>query len=111
MTRPRILAAALATSLALAAAPAVAEDEMNPIVETAGEVTAHTVDLFVLRPLGLCRLAFGAFVAMPISSTLNLLGLPIGQEPKVFSEDWDRYVVEPAEYTFQRRVGEDLSGF
>ncbi len=106
MTRPRLLAATLATSFALSAAPASAAS----FLENLNTAVSTTVDLVLLRPLGVGRLIFGAGVAMPFSSTLNLVGLPFGQDPKVFVEDWDRYVVEPAEYTFKRRVGKDLTG-
>jgi len=108
MTSPRLLAATLATSFALSAAPAPAS--AASFLETLNTTVSTTVDLVLLRPLGVGRLVFGAGVAMPFSSTLNLLGLPLGQDPKVFVEDWDRYGVEPAEYTFQRRVGKDLPG-
>ena len=113
MMRPRHLAAALATTLTLAASPAAAEQ--NPIfddaLETADTVWTGTVDVALLRPLGAGRLAIGALVAMPLSSLFNVIMLPIGQDTAVFAGDWDRFVVEPAEYLFVRRVGEDLSGF
>jgi hypothetical protein len=36
--------------------------------------------------------------------------LPLGQDTNVFSEDWERLVVEPKEYAFDRALGEDLVG-
>ncbi|MEM9176726.1 MAG: hypothetical protein AAGC67_15995 [Myxococcota bacterium] len=112
MTRPRHFAAALATSIALAAAPASAQDNtvLADTLETVGTVWTGLVDIALLRPLGAGRLALGAVVGMPFSSTLNLVMLPVGQQPDVFAEDWDRYVVEPYEYVFVRRVGKDLTG-
>lgn len=110
MTRPRLLAATLATCTALVAGPAFANETLDDVLDQANEVTKTTVDLFLLRPLGIGRLAFGAAVAMPFSSAINLIGLPFGQDTSVFTDDWDRYVVQPAEYTFSRRVGKDLAG-
>jgi hypothetical protein len=75
-----------------------------------GDGAAFGVDLFVLRPLGICRLAIGLAVLLPISSLLNFMVLPLGQDTNVFSEDWERLVVEPKEYAFDRALGEDLVG-
>lgn len=109
MTRPRHLAAALATAIAMAASPAAAEDDS--LLETASSIWTGTVDVLLIRPLAAGRLAIGAFVAMPLSSTLNAMVLPIGQDTGVFAEDWDRFVVEPTEYLFVREVGKDMAGF
>ena len=113
MLRPRLLAAALATSIAMAASPALAEEDENLVMRPLGVVSpvwTGMVDIALLRPLGAGRLALGTFVGMPLSSTLNTLMLPIGQETGIFAEDWDRFVVEPYEYVFVRRVGKDLTG-
>ncbi|MCR9095465.1 MAG: hypothetical protein NXI30_14685 [bacterium] len=108
MTRPRHLAAALATAIAMAASPAVADEES--LLETASTLWNGTVDVLVLRPLGTARLALGTFVALPLQSVLDLVVLPVSQEPAYFEESWDRYVSEPAWYVFGRPVGEDLAG-
>jgi len=70
-----------------------------------------TVDVVLLRPMGIMRLAVGTTVLLPMSSFINFMGLPFGQDMRVFKEDWDRLVVEPAEYTFDREIGQDLAGF
>ena len=115
MTRPRHFAAALATSIAMIAAPVSAEETsdstlLSDTIGTVGTVWTGIVDIALLRPLGAGRLAIGALVGMPFSSTLNLVALPVAQQPDVFAEDWDRFVVEPYEYVFVRRVGKDLTG-
>ncbi len=112
MTRPRHLAAALFATIAIVAGPASAEGNptLEDALETANTAWTGTVDIALLRPLSAGRLAMGAFVAMPLSSFLNAVMLPIGQDPGVFAQDWDRFVVEPAEYLFVRPVGEDLAG-
>lgn len=112
MMRPRHLAAALAATIALAASSAAADENpaLEDALETVNTVWTGTVDIALLRPLGAGRLAIGALVVMPVSSFLNTIMLPIGQDTGVFAEDWDRFVAEPAEYLFVRRVGKDVSG-
>lgn len=68
-----------------------------------------TVDLVLLRPLGVGRIVVGSVLLIP-STLINAIGLPLGQDTGVFAEDLDRFVIEPVEYTFQRPVGEDLVG-
>lgn len=99
--------AILAAGVAL---PTTAMAEPETALDAVGEVAASTVDLFVLRPLGIGRLLVGFSVLMPMSSLINVMVLPIAQDTTVFREDWDRMVVEPKEYTFDRAIGEDLVG-
>lgn len=83
---------------------------MDDVMANASEGFLKFFDIAVLRPAGLARLAVGALFALPISSTINLLALPIGQSTSVFADDYDRHVVEPADYVFARPIGEDLAG-
>lgn len=106
-TTTAMTTAILAVSVAL---PATAIAEPETTLDAVGDVAASTVDLFVLRPLSICRLLVGFSVLMPMSSLMNVMVLPIAQDTTVFREDWDRLVVEPKEYTFDRAIGEDLVG-
>lgn len=107
MRRPRHLMVVLVTGLALAGAPTSASANT---LEMVSEGANGTVDMLVLRPLGLARLALGSLVFLPISSVFNAMGLPFGKDTSVFKDDFDRMVVEPAEYTFSRPIGQDLAG-
>lgn len=78
-------------------------------LEQVSDVWRSTVDIAVLRPLGVGRLVLGGVLLVP-STIFNLAGMPFGRDPAVFTEDFDRFLVEPAEYTFTRPVGEDLVG-
>lgn len=123
MRRPTRLLATLATGMAVATAPvpALALDEaaggtidrsMADTLEPAFEIWRGFVDITILRPFGTARLLTGAFVGLPFATVINALAWPIDRDENgtVFKEDWDRYVVEPWEYTFEREVGEDLAG-
>jgi hypothetical protein len=119
MNRPRRFFAALTIGLALAGSPlsAVAAESsasgsisMDEVMDNASEGFLKFFDIVVLRPAGLARLAVGALFALPISSTINLLALPVGQSTSVFADDYDLHVVEPADYVFARPIGEDLAG-
>lgn len=114
MRRPRHLLATIATGVALATAsaplaPAASADFSDTLSEV-NEGFVGAVDLLVLRPLGIARLAIGAAVIMPLSTTLNFFALPLGRDTSVFKDDWDRYVVEPSEYAFGRKIGVDVAG-
>ena len=55
MMRPRVLAAVLATSIAMAATPALAEEDENLFMRALGVVSpvwTGMVDIALLRPLG-----------------------------------------------------------
>lgn len=125
MRRTRSLAAALGTSLAItvASAPALAIEGQDALSEAPpsaavienqfegfGEAFNSGFDVVVLRPLATMKVAMGLVVAMPIASFFDFLALPAAQEPKYFSESWERYVTEPAWYAFERPIGEDLGG-
>jgi hypothetical protein len=91
------------------AAP-VADETWEDRLEAAGAGFNTVMDVAVLRPLGGARLLIGGAVILPISSLVNALAFPVERDPNVFVADWDRYVVEPAEYVFSRPIGEDLMG-
>lgn len=59
---------------------------------------AMTVDLFLLRPLGL--------VATLAGSVVFVLSWPFSALGGNSAEAWDSLVVTPAEYTFKRPLGE-----
>lgn len=116
MRRPNRFFAALATSAILVTMPlpAVADDGQPSLMERAEPALAvwrGGVDIFVLRPLGTVRLVVGTVVAMPFSTVINAAGWPISRDSSLFKDDFDKFIVEPWEYSFERRVGEDLAGF
>lgn len=115
MRRPTRFLATLATGCAVAFAPApsmAAESEIMDTLEPAFAAWRGAVDVVVLRPLGTVRLLTGMFVGLPFSVTFNALAWPIDRDTntKVFEDDWELYVVEPWQYTFEREVGEELTG-
>jgi len=100
-----------AIMLSTAGLPAAASAETDGgFVNGFFAVWHGTVDVVLLRPMGIMRRAIGTTALLPMSSFINFIGLPFGQDSKVFKEDWDRLVVEPAEYTFKREIGKDLVG-
>ena len=114
MRRPNRLFAALATSAILVTTPlAAAADDQPSLMERAEPVFAvwrGGVDIFILRPLSTLRLVVGTVVAMPFSTAINAATWPISRDSSLFKDDFDKFIVEPWEYTFERRVGEDLAG-
>ena len=108
------LAALLAgAALASAPMPAIALD-VEPLPkswkEQATEVFHVALDVAVLRPGGLARLTIGSLLMVP-STVFNVMGLPFGRDPDVFKEDAERFVLEPARFTFDRPVGKELAGY
>ena len=125
MRRPTRLLATLATGVAVATAPTHAfalEDTpaakgasgrtVEEILEPAFDLWRGFVDITVLRPFGTARLLVGGLVGLPFATVVNAMAWPIDRDMNgtAFKEDWDRYVVEPWEYTFEREVGESLAG-
>ena len=124
MRRPTRFFATLALGAAVATAPLHAFAAEENTVETASERSAEEVlepafsvwrgfvDIAILRPLGTARLLVGTFVGLPIATTLNAIAWPVDRDTTgtVFKDDWIKYVVEPWEYTFEREIGESLSG-
>lgn len=103
------IAVVIASSmLATAPLPAMAQPE-----STTGEKIVQGMlsglDIALLRPLGVGRIMLGG-VMMITTSFMNLVVLPIGGDTSVFASDFDRHLVEPTEYVFNRPIGEDLSG-
>jgi hypothetical protein len=100
-------------ALASAPLPALAAD-LQPLPksfkEQATEVFHVAIDIAVLRPGGVARLTIGSLLMVP-TTIFNVMGLPFGRDPAVFEEDVERYVLEPARFTFDRPVGKDLAGF
>ena len=108
------LAALLAgAALASAPMPALAAD-FEPVSKTWKEQATETfhvaLDVTVLRPGGLVRLTAGSLLMIP-STIFNVMGLPFGRDPGVFQEDAERFVLEPARFTFDRPVGKELAGY
>jgi len=95
--------AAVILALATAGPALGAEQEaVEPDTAQAGvawqEVGAGTLDVVVLRPLGAMATVagFGFFViSSPIAAASQRIGL-----------SWDTLVLAPAEYTFQRPLGD-----
>jgi hypothetical protein len=97
MRRPiRCIAHAAAAAALLCAAAAPASE--GPDVDDAPTAEQMAVDLVVMRPLGLAGTVIGTaifIVALPINAlTLN------------FKEPARRLILEPAEYTFVRELGD-----
>lgn len=81
---------------------------MQPFAALAANIDAYdkeaktdsgvmSVDLILVRPLGLVATVCGSVVFL-VSSPFSAMGGNI-------KEAWDRLVVEPAAYTFQRPLG------
>lgn len=89
---------AAAAVLALSAAAAQA-DEYRESVEDTPSAGAMAFDLLLVRPVGLVATVFGV--------GLFVLNLPLsiiqGEPPAAPANRW---IVEPARYTFQRPLGE-----
>jgi len=98
MRRPiRFIAhAAACAALAFCAAASAYDPSMEPDDAPSGE--AMTIDLIIMRPLGLASTLIGTavfIVALPINAlTLN------------FSDPARRLILEPAKYTFVRELGD-----
>jgi hypothetical protein len=82
---------------------------MSPLYVLAGTVekgqnkvqnspVAMTIDLIILRPLGLVATLGGTLIFV-VSSPFSALGGNLG-------EAWNSLVVTPAEYTFKRPLGD-----
>jgi hypothetical protein len=109
MKLPHRLIAASVLGIALVSAPLPAA-AASPGWERVFQGFRSSIDIVVLRPLGVARLVLGGAILLPMSTVLNAVVFPIGRDTRIFVEDWDRFVVEPAEYTFQREIGEELAG-
>ncbi len=68
--------------------------------ESLGRALAITVDAALLRPLGMLRLIGGSALLVP--TTLMW--------PPDYRANIELFVLEPAEYLFERPLGEDLAG-
>jgi hypothetical protein len=83
-------------------------------------LTAQTVDLLLLRPLGAFRLAAGAAIWVPISIVQAVMDIgtaaaaPLGESSRadgaIKDDALDVFVIDPARYVFKRPLGEDLGG-
>lgn len=90
-------------------AMAEAGDGSRPVTQVLNDGFLTGFDVAVLRPLGIGRMVIGGAILVPMS-IINAIGLPFGRDTNVFKDDVDRFVVEPAQYTFTRPVGVDLAG-
>ena len=77
------------------AALAATDDENKYVVKSSPEVM--TVDIILVRPLGLAATVFGAAVFL-VSSPFSAMG---GNT----REAWGTLVADPAKFTFQRPLG------
>jgi ABC-type Fe3+ transport system permease subunit len=98
MHRPIRRFAHAAAAAALLCAAAVPASEERTDVDDAPSAEQMAVDLVVLRPLGLAGTVIGTavfIVALPFNAlTLN------------FKDPARRLILEPAEYTFVRELGD-----
>lgn len=74
--------------------------QSNHIGGTQGDPAGRDMvaDLFLLRPVGIIATAFGA--------ACFLVSLPFSAPTKTSSQTWQKLVVEPAEFTFARPMGD-----
>ena len=100
MSRYKKTIAALFLILALMISPLsremAAADTDNP--DKKNDPMAMTVDLVLCRPLGLVAMLGGTLIFV-VSSPFSALGGNI-------EEAWNGLVVDPAEFTFKRPLGE-----
>lgn len=99
----RCLAAAVIVALATAGpALGLPADEVEPEAAQAGvawqDIGAKTLDVVVLRPL--------AAVATVTGFGFFLVASPIAAASQRIGASWDAFVLAPAEYTFQRPLGD-----
>jgi len=99
MSHPfRFLAHAVAGAALLLGAQVQADESMNLEVDDAPSAEAMALDLFISRPLSLVGTVLGTavfIVALPFNAlTLN------------FADPARRLIVEPAKYTFVRKLGD-----
>jgi hypothetical protein len=93
---------ALSLILCLISATSVAFAETSEATEeVVQEVSAEAmiVDLFLLRPVG--------FAATIVGSAVWVLALPFTLPTKSNKKAAEKLVVEPAKYTFSRRLGQN----
>jgi len=105
-----LLAGATLASAPLPALAAEVEPLPRSFKEQATDAFYIAMDIAVLRPGGLARLTIGSILMVP-TTIFNVMGLPLGRDPAVFQEDAERYVLEPARFTFDRPVGKELAGY
>jgi ABC-type Fe3+ transport system permease subunit len=99
MHRPfRFTAHAVACATLVYCAAAPAEEMLDDDIDHAPSAEMMTIDLLVMRPLSLAGTVIGTavfIVALPFNAiTLN------------FADPARRLIVEPAEYTFTRKLGD-----
>lgn len=90
----KLTAAALAVLLA-ASLPVLADD---PNTVSGDKTTDMVVDVLVVRPLGLATTVVGA--------VLTVVALPFTIPSGSVKESAEMMIVNPAEYTFKRPLGE-----
>jgi len=89
---------AVTALLALLASPAAAVEPVEPWSFKAGNIAAGTYDVLLLRPLG--------FLATVGGFTCFTIALPFSAINRDISTPWDIFVVEPADFTFRRPLGD-----
>ena len=93
----KITVVAAAAVLALSAASAQAQTS-GVLIEDTPSAPAMAFDLVVVRPL--------SFVVTVLGAGLYVLQLPIAAAQMDFGTPAQKLVVEPAQYTFTRPLGE-----
>ena len=103
-TRSSRFACLAATMILLASAPASALEFPDLGLEWEGtraqDVTAKFVDLTIVRPVASARVAVGGLLFIPAA----IFSAPMGREG--FDGALDVLIVAPAEYAFEREIGE-----
>ena len=95
--RSAIAIGVLLVSLASPAA-ALEPEPVDPWYAKAGRVGAATYDVLLLRPLG--------FIATVGGFTCYAIALPFSAINRDIKTPWDMFVMEPADWTFRRPLGD-----
>lgn len=93
-----LMACVLTIALILSPLCALAEKADQESYKESNDPMAMTLDLVIARPVGL--------VAMLAGTVLFVVSVPFSALGGNTEEAWDSLVVSPAEYTFQRPLGE-----
>ena len=79
-------------------APATSEEAPDSLGRSAADVGAATLDVLVLRPIG--------FIASACGLGFFAVSAPFVAPSRDFATSWEIFVEGPAEYTFERPLGE-----
>lgn len=109
--RATALAVILLASLLLAAAgPALAEDDEGEPVSAPERILMTGLDMTIIRPLAAFRAGVGSVLLVPatiLASPGCLVNLVNGTDCRpIFEEPYEVLVGEPADYAFNRKMGD-----